>query len=109
MIAIIMALNADSVKRSGWLILFAVVLHNCIGMTLGYFFAKLFRCTQKEAITIAIETGMQNSGLAAALSKQFFGISSALPGAVFSVWHNLSGSLFAFLCNRKIKKNMENQ
>ena len=102
-IAIIMALNADAVKHSGWLILLAVILHNCTGMALGYFLAKLFRCTRREAITIAIETGMQNSGLAAALSKQFFGIACALPGAIFSVWHNISGAVFAAVCNLKNK------
>ena len=103
-IAIIVALNADAVKSSGWLILLAVILHNSIGMTLGYFLAKLFRCSRKEAITIAIETGMQNSGLAAALSKQFFGISCALPGAIFSVWHNISGAVFAAVI-RKTKQD----
>lgn len=99
-IAIIVALNANAVKNSGWLILLAVILHNVIGMTFGYFLSKLLRCSRKEAITIAIETGMQNSGLAAALSKQFFGIASALPGAIFSVWHNISGAIFAAFCNR---------
>ncbi|CCI74626.1 unnamed protein product [Klebsiella pneumoniae subsp. rhinoscleromatis SB3432] len=41
------------------------------------------------------EVGMQNSGLAAALGKIYFGPLAALPGALFSVWHNLSGSLLA--------------
>ncbi|MBQ9770500.1 MAG: bile acid:sodium symporter family protein [Lentisphaeria bacterium] len=103
-IAIIMALNANAVKRSGWLILVAVILHNGIGMALGYFLSKLLHCSHKEAVTIAIETGMQNSGLAAALSKQFFGISSALPGAIFSVWHNISGSIFAASVRSIMKK-----
>ena len=100
-IAIIVALNATALKSSGWLILLAVILHNCTGMALGYLFAKLLRCSRKESITIAIEVGMQNSGLAAALSKQFFGISSALPGAIFSIWHNISGSIFAAVVQRK--------
>jgi len=38
---------------------------------------------------------MQNSGLAAALGKSYFSPLAALPGALFSVWHNLSGSLLA--------------
>ena len=101
-IAIIVALNEAAVKTSGLLIFSAVILHNGIGMTLGYFLARLLRCTHKEAVTISIETGMQNSGLAAALSKQFFGISSALPGAIFSVWHNISGAIFASLVRKKI-------
>ena len=94
-IGIIVALNAAALKHSGWMILTAVILHNGIGMGLGYFFARLFRCTRKESITIAIETGMQNSGLAAALAKEFFGAASALPGAIFSIWHNISGAIFA--------------
>ncbi|MNV00604.1 hypothetical protein D3C71_907740 [compost metagenome] len=38
---------------------------------------------------------MQNSGLAATLGKIYFSPLAALPGALFSVWHNLSGSLLA--------------
>lgn len=106
-IAIIVALNEAAVKRSGWLILTAVILHNGIGMMLGYSIARLFRCSRKEAVTISIETGMQNSGLAAALSKQFFGISCALPGAIFSVWHNISGAIFAAIINKKISEHKE--
>ena len=45
--------------------------------------------------TIAIEVGMQNSGLAVALAAKYFTALAALPGAVFSVWHNISGSLLA--------------
>ena len=66
-------------------------------------FARLLRFDRKIAVTIAIEVGMQNSGLASALSKQFFGIASALPGAIFSIWHNLSGALFAAAARRLLK------
>jgi BASS family bile acid:Na+ symporter len=38
---------------------------------------------------------MQNSGLAATLGKLYFTPIAALPGALFSVWHNLSGSMLA--------------
>ena len=103
-IGIIMSLNVAALKESGILILAAVILHNGIGMTAGYFCAKLLRCPKKECITISIETGMQNSGLAAALAKQFFGVTCALPGAIFSVWHNISGSIFASIARGK-KKN----
>ncbi len=103
-IGIIVSLNVGTLLSSGALVLLAVVLHNVSGMAAGYGLARLCRCDQKTAITIAIEVGMQNSGLAAALSKQFFGIVSALPGAVFSVWHNISGALFAALFQKKIKE-----
>lgn len=45
------------------------------------------------ARTVAIEVSMQNSGLAVALASQFLAASTTLPGALFSVWHNVSGSL----------------
>ena len=94
-IGVIVSLNADSLTESGKIILLVVILHNISGMAGGYFLARLLKCDSRTAITIAIEVGMQNSGLAAALSKNFFGAAAALPGAVFSIWHNISGALFA--------------
>ena len=79
------------------------LLLNGAGLAAGYWFARLFRCDRRTAVTIAIEVGMQNSGLAAALSKQFFGIAAALPGAIFSVWHNISGAILAGVVQRKNK------
>lgn len=102
-IGVIMSLNSNNLKNCGMMVFLAVILHNLFGMLAGYFIARKLKCDQRTAVTIAIEVGMQNSGLAAALSKQFFGIASALPGAVFSVWHNLSGSIFAAICKRLIK------
>jgi len=94
-IGIVAALNAANLRKCGILVFIAVILHNGAGLAAGYFAARLFRLDRKTSVTIAIEVGMQNSGLAAALSKQFFGIASALPGAIFSIWHNLSGAFFA--------------
>ena len=99
-IAIVVALNAGNISSCGLPVMLAVVLHNGSGIAAGYFLARLCRCDRKTAVTIAIEVGMQNSGLAAALSKQFFGVASALPGAVFSIWHNLSGAVVADLARR---------
>ena len=61
----------------------------------GYWGGRLFGFDESTCRTLAIEVGMQNSGLAAALGKIYFGPLAALPGALFSVWHNLSGSLLA--------------
>ena len=99
-IGIVVALNAGNLRSCGALVLLAVVIHNVSGLAAGYFLARLLCFDRKIAITIAIEVGMQNSGLASALSKQFFGIASALPGAIFSIWHNLSGALFAAAARR---------
>ena len=96
-IGIVVALNAGDLRSCVVRVAVAVVLHNLCGLAAGYVCARGLRCDRRTAITIAIEVGMQNSGLAAALSTRFFGLASALPGALFSVWHNLSGALFASL------------
>ena len=57
--------------------------------------ARVFKLELRERRTVSIEVGMQNSGLAVALASQFFTPAAALPGAVFSIWHNLSGSALA--------------
>ena len=55
----------------------------------------MFKLDSRKARTIAIEVGMQNSGLAASLAIIYFNPAAAIPGAIFSVWHNVSGSLLA--------------
>lgn len=108
-IGIVVALNRTAIRECGLQVLVAVVLHNSGGLGLGYILARLLRCNRRTAITVAIETGMQNSGLAAALSKSFFGVAAALPGAVFSVWHNLSGAIFASLVRRYCAETREQE
>ncbi len=77
------------------LVMFGVVLHNGIGLLGGYWGGRLLGFDEAVCRTLAIEVGMQNSGLAATLGKLYFTPIAALPGALFSVWHNLSGSLLA--------------
>ena len=103
-IGIIVSLNVKTLYSCGALVIAAVFVHNALGMGAGYFCAKLLKCDHKTAVTIAIEVGMQNSGLAAALSGKLFGAASALPGAIFSIWHNISGAVFASFSRRMIKK-----
>ena len=99
-IAVIVALNADSIARLGALVLIAVMAHNLIGLAAGYAITRALTGDTIIARTVAIEVGMQNSGLAVALAQQYFSATAALPGAVFSVWHNLSGAALAALCRR---------
>ena len=72
-----------------------VVLHNGFGLLLGYLMARLCHMDSRQARTVSIEVGMQNSGLAASLAVIYFSPVAAIPGALFSVWHNISGSLVA--------------
>jgi BASS family bile acid:Na+ symporter len=75
----------------------AVILHNGGGLLFGYWSGKRVSNDPQIHRTIAIEVGMQNSGLAAALalSTAAFGPEAALPAALFSLWHNITGSLLA--------------
>jgi len=100
-IAIITALNRDQLGDLGMVLLLAVMLHNIIGITAGYAIAAMLGYPERERRTLAIEVGMQNSGLAVALAIKHFSAAAALPGAVFSIWHNISGSLLALIWSRK--------
>jgi BASS family bile acid:Na+ symporter len=100
-ITIIVALNASSLLEVGLLTLLAVMLHNLSGLAGGYFCSRLMGFDLRQSQTIAIEVGMQNSGLGVALALQFFSATAALPGAIFSVWHNISGSLLATYWGRR--------
>ena len=73
----------------------------CVGIFLGFYFCKKMNYTNKIAKTMAIEIGMQNSGLATALAIKYFGPLSALAGAFFSIWHNISGPILASFWKKK--------
>lgn len=100
-VTVIVAGSAQTIVTAGLLVLVAVVLHNALGLALGYAIGILLRVPEDSRRTIAIEVGMQNSGLAGGLAKQYFSPEAALPGAAFSVWHNLSGALIAAYWRRK--------
>lgn len=99
-IAIITALNVGQLDKLGSRVLLAVVLHNMAGLILGYGIAKLMNYPARECRTLAIEVGMQNSGLAVALALKHFSAAAAIPGAIFSIWHNISGSVLALLWSK---------
>lgn len=100
-IAIVLSLNHGRLAELSLLLMLAVILHNVIGLGGGYLAGWLFGYSRRDCKTLAIETGMQNSGLAAALALKYFAPSAALPGALFSIWHNLSGSLLASYWRRR--------
>jgi len=94
-IGIVVALNRDNFALVGLTVVAAVILHNGCGIAGAYWISKLFKFDERTCRTLAIEVGMQNSGLGVALATQFYSAVAALPGAVFSLWHNLSGSMLA--------------
>jgi BASS family bile acid:Na+ symporter len=100
-IMIIVALNHDSLANVARGLAAVVVLHNLIGLLGGYWLPRWLGRKERECRTLAIEVGMQNSGLAVALAVKYFSVTAALPGALFSIWHNLSGSLLAGIWRRQ--------
>lgn len=101
-IAVVIALNAAKLATVAVIALAAVILHNAIGLGIGYGAARRVGMNPTKARAICFEIGMENSGLAVALAMVHLDPMAAIPGAIFSVWHNLSGSLLAgFWARRK--------
>jgi BASS family bile acid:Na+ symporter len=96
-IAIVVALNHDNLLILSPLLVMLVLIHNLSGLLMGYLSTYVLTRNSILSKTVALEVGMQNSGLAVALAVKFFGGTAALPGALFSIIHNVTGSLFARL------------
>jgi bile acid:Na+ symporter, BASS family len=106
-ISAVVAGNRDQILESGLLMLGVVILHNLVGLVLGFFISKVCKFPYADQKAIAIEVGMQNSGLAAALATAHFSPITAVPSAIFSVWHNISGPLVATYWSKKAQKEVK--
>ncbi|MDU4026426.1 MAG: bile acid:sodium symporter family protein [Anaerococcus sp.] len=100
----IIGANADKIAQSGLIVLVIVAIHNAIGLLGGLLVAKLAKMDYDKATALAIEVGMQNSGLAIQLASVNFALNplATLPGAIFSIWHNIAGSIFASIRKNKV-------
>lgn len=96
-LAAVVSANESQIMSVGLLICVVVILHNVLGYMLGFAVASAMGFTQAQRRAISVEVGMQNSGLATSLAATHFAQYPlvAVPGAVFSVWHNLSGAILA--------------
>jgi BASS family bile acid:Na+ symporter len=103
-VAAVVSGSKEKILESGLVILAVVILHNALGYMLGFFASKLLKMDYHDSKAISIEVGMQNSGLATALATAHFSPLAAVPGAIFSVWHNVSGSLLANYWGKKARK-----
>lgn len=102
-ITIVVALSAGRLASVALIAFIAVALHNGLGLALGYWSARGVKLSHKKSKAIAFEIGMENSGLAVALAMAHLDPIAAVPGAIFSVWHNLTGSLLAGYWNNRDK------
>ena len=99
MVGIIVSHNADRLLVGGLLVVVVVMAHNLLGLAIGFLVGHLLRLEKPKCVALSIEVGMQNSGLASSLAVLHFAAYplATIPGAVFSVWHNISGALAAKL------------
>ena len=109
-IAAVVSHNAEKIYTSGVLVFAVVILHNLLGYAGGFGLGKLLKLPPEKVKALSIEVGMQNSGLATSLAgTAFSGLAMAtVPGAVFSVWHNISGAILAGFY-RRWKNSGENE
>ncbi|QBX34847.1 bile acid:sodium symporter family protein [Paracoccus liaowanqingii] len=99
-VAAVVGASKGAIVQSGLMIFAVVVLHNLLGYLIGYLAARAAGLELAGRKAIAIEVGMQNSGLAAALATTYFSPLAAVPAAIFSVWHNISGAIVASILAR---------
>ncbi len=96
-IGVVVSCNQVKILQCSLIVAVAVILHNTLGLVLGYLLGKCARLSKPKSAAISIEVGMQNAGLATSLATIHFAMypMAAVPGALFSIWHNLSGSIAA--------------
>lgn len=96
-VVIVVSHNAERLLTAGLLIVSIVMIHNLLGLAIGYTVGRLLHLQKPKCVALSIEVGMQNSGLASSLAVLHFAAYplATIPGAVFSVWHNISGALMA--------------
>ena len=102
-VLIVIAANAHKLLDGGWIILLVVALHNICGFGIGYLIGAILHLLPAKRRAISIEVGMQNSGLASSLATLHFAAYplATIPGALFSVWHNISGAVIAKIYSRQ--------
>ena len=96
-VACVVSHNSEKIFSAGIIILAVVILHNILGYLFGFCIGKSLGLNIAKTKAYSIEIGMQNSGLATSLANTAFPTipEAAVPGAIFSVWHNISGALLA--------------
>ena len=104
-VAAVVSHNSEKILSTGLVIFAVVILHNLLGYLCGYLIAVLFKMDLPRKKAVAIEIGMQNSGLATSLAGSAFPdmAMATVPGAIFSVWHNISGAVLAGILKNRTK------
>ena len=101
-VAAVVSHNSEKILSTGATVFVIVILHNLLGYVCGYGVGRLMKAPLAKKKALSIEVGMQNSGLATSLAGTAFPdlAMATVPGAIFSVWHNISGAILANVFNR---------
>lgn len=96
-VAAVVSHNAQKILTTGAIVFVVVILHNLLGYACGFLLGKILRLPVPKTKALSVEIGMQNSGLATSLAGTAFPdlAMATVPGAIFSVWHNISGAILA--------------
>lgn len=107
-VGVIVSHNADKLLAGGLIVVLVVILHNLGGLAFGYLVGHLLRLPMPKRVAISIEVGMQNSGLASSLAVIHFASAplATIPGAIFSVWHNISGAIMARVYSKGVSESI---
>ena len=105
-VAAVVSANSQRLMQVGYLVVIVIIIHNTLGYMLGYFLGKVCKFNNAKCKTISIEVGMQNAGLASSLASTHFAYMAlaAVPGAIGSVWHCISGSIVANIMAARTKE-----
>ena len=105
-VAAVVSANSQRLMQVGHLVVIVIIIHNTLGYMLGYFLGKVCKFNNAKCKTISIEVGMQNAGLASSLASTHFAYMAlaAVPGAIGSVWHCISGSIVANIMAARTKE-----
>lgn len=101
-VAAVVSHNSERILQTGAIVFAVVILHNILGYAVGFALGHILKLPMPKKKALSIEIGMQNSGLATSLAGSAFPdlAMATVPGAIFSVWHNISGALLANLFRR---------
>lgn len=101
-VAAVVSHNAEKIMSTGVIVFAVVILHNLLGYACGFGIGKALHMKPAKTKALSVEIGMQNSGLATSLAGTAFPdlAMATVPGAIFSVWHNISGAILANIYNR---------
>ena len=99
-LAAVTAVNQKQIAETGLIIFVACLVQNLSGYVVTFIICKVLNIDVSSRRAMQIEVAMQNSALSVSLAMKHFTPQAAVAGAVFSIIHNFTGSIFAGICRK---------